>query len=64
MLFNFEYKRNIAVLASSFFSHIYFRNINVYDDIKIEIGLCFSSVVRRMSTNFSDTPRTFSDVFL
>ena len=40
-----------------YFSHIYSRNINVYDDIKIETSLCFSSVVRRLSTDFSDNRR-------
>ena len=29
----------------------------LYDAIKIETRLCFSSVVRRVSTNFSDNPR-------
>ena len=39
-----------------YFSHIYSRNINIYDGIKIETSLCFSLVVRRVSTNFSDNP--------
>ena len=41
-----------------YFSHNYSRNINIYDEIKIETSLCSSSVVRRVSTNVSDNPRT------
>ena len=40
-----------------YFSNIYSRIINVYDDIKIETSLCFSSVVRRVFINFSDNSR-------
>ena len=46
-----------------YFLQINSRNISVYDDIKIETSLCFSSVVRRVSTNFSDNPRTEQDLW-
>ena len=49
--------KNKSLVVSSFFSHIDSRNISVYDDIKIETTLCFSSVVSRVSMNFSDSPR-------
>ena len=42
------------------FSHIYSRNIHVYDDIKIETSLSFSSVVKNMSTDVSENSCTFS----
>ena len=39
------------------FSHIYFQNTNIYDDIKIIHLQCFKSALRRVSTNISDNPR-------
>ena len=47
-----------CLLYRLYFSHICSWNIDVYDDIKTETSVCFSSAVRRVSTNLSDNPVT------